>query len=192
MSEARLVRSRVYVLYREPTEPIAPVLLGRVKSEQARARMTRDLSSAVAFCALRGVKLAVHPVLIRVSAHGLVCEIGDAPDSRFDPPERTGDAAWAIGCVLHKMITGRAPVTLHDLASDREMVAIVRCLGAPTMSESLALGIPPPNSARRRATVRGASLPERALLRSTLAWDPERRMVCGPRGLVSALGTVWE
>lgn len=107
-----------------------------------RSRVTRDLASAVLFCAHAGVKLVVHPSLIHISQRGVVCYVGDAPDARFDPPEREYCPAWSIGCVLHKMITGRAPVTKLDVAAHREMRALVRCLGTPTLSESHALGIP--------------------------------------------------
>jgi hypothetical protein len=154
--------------------------------------MTRDLASAVAFCARHDVDLVVHPALIHATAHGIVCAIGDPPDARFDPPERGYSAAWSIGCVLHKLITGRAPVTKHDAGARREMCAIARCLGAPTLAESLALGLPMHESARRRARVSGATAGERVVLRSTLAWDPVDRMVCTASGLASALEMVPE
>ena len=92
--------------------------------------------------------------------------------------------------MLHKMITGRAPVTTRDVAEHREMRAIVRCLGTPTLSESHAIGIPAQERVRARAKVPGASLGERIMLRATLAWDPARRMACVARGLVSALDTI--
>jgi hypothetical protein len=154
--------------------------------------MVRDLASAVAFAERCGVFPNVHPALLRVSARELVLEIGAAPDARFVPPEGSRCPAWSIGCVLHQLITGRAPVTARDAEAGTEMLAVVRCLGAPTMSESRALGIQPVSSVRPRARVRGASAAERLVLRSTLAWDPARRMVCTERGLVSALERVPE
>ena len=189
--EAARIRASVMAIDRAPTGPtvLVPMVQARIKCPVARARIARDLASAVAFGALRGVALVVHPALIRLSAHGVVCYVGDAPDARFDPPETVCSAAWSIGCVLHKLITGSAPVASND--ADR-MRAIVRCLGAPTLAESHALCLPHHESARRRARVRGASFAERILLRSTLAWDPARRLVCTTRGLESALGRVSE
>jgi len=190
--EAVRVRQGVYVrampIYRSPahTIPMPPW----AKPRAVRARITRDLASAVSFCEKTGVKLVVHPLLVHMSASGIVCCVGDAPDARFDPPEGEYSPAWSIGCMLHKMITGRAPVTTRDVAEHREMRALVRCLGTPTLSESHALGIPPQESARARAKVPGASLGERMVLRATLAWDPARRMACVARGLVSALDTI--
>jgi hypothetical protein len=192
--EAVRVRQGVYVrampIYRPPslTIPMPPW----AKPKNVRACIIRDIASAVSFCERAGVKLVVHPLLIHVSSSVVVCYVADAPDTRFDPPEGDYCPAWSIGCMLHKMITGRAPVTTRDVAEHREMRALVRCLGTPTLSESHALGIPPQERARARAKVPGASLAERMVLRATLAWDPARRMACVARGLVSALDTVWD
>ena len=188
--EAVRVRHGVYVtpIYRSPTHtiPMPPW----AKPRNVRARITHDLASAVSFCESAGVKLVVHPLLVHMSSSGIVCYVADAPDARFDPPEGEYSPAWSIGCMLHKMITGRAPVTTRDVAEHREMRAIVRCLGTPTLSESHALGIPAQERARARAKVPGASLGERMMLRATLAWDPARRMACVASGLVSALDTI--
>ena len=188
-ADAERVRQGAYVIYRAPDVPMAVAWTNKM-APNVRLRVTRDLASAVSFCAHAGVKLVVHPSLIRISQRGVVCHVGDAPDTRFDPPEREYSPAWSIGCVLHKMITGSAPVTTRDLAAHREMRAIVRCLGTPTLSESHALGIPIQATERARAKVPGASLAERILLRATIAWDPARRMACAGGGLVSSLDTV--
>ena len=89
------------------------------------------------------------------------------------------------------MITGRAPVTLLDVENRAEIRALVRCLGAPTLSDSLALGIPALDRKARydrvlRRKVRGASFAENIILSETLTWDPVRRMRCTSAGLVSA------
>ena len=188
-ADAERVRQGAYVIYRAPDVPMAVAWTNKM-APAVRLRVTRDLASAVSFCAHAGVKLVVHPSLIRISQRGVACYVGDAPDARFDPPEGEYSPAWSIGCVLHKMITGSAPVTTRDLAAHREMRALVRCLGTPTLSESHALGIPTQATERARAKVPGASLAERILLRATLAWDPARRMACVARGLVSALDTI--
>jgi hypothetical protein len=122
---------------------------------------------------------------------GIVIDIGDAPDTRFEPPEGGYSPSWSIGCVLHQMITGRAPVTLLDVENQTETRALVRCLGAPTLSDSLALGIPTPARKARydrisRRKVPGASFAENIILSETLTWDPARRMRCTSAGLVSA------
>jgi hypothetical protein len=165
----------------------------RVRSPAARAAITRGIAAAVAFGDARGIALAVHPSLILFAAHGVVCEVGDAPDARFFPPcanPKPGPAAsWAIGCVLHMLITGRAPVAVRDVESGTHGRAIVRCLGTPTISESRALGIPVMTNQRARARVRGSTETERLILRSTLAWDPSARMICTTRGLVSSIHT---
>ena len=173
--------------------PIRTVALTQCK--HARARITRALASAVSFCESQCVDLVVHPALIHVTARGIVCDIGCAPDTRLEPPEGGYSPAWSIGCVLHKMITGRAPVTPLDVENRTEMRALVRCLGAPTLSDSVALGIPVRDRARRsesRAKVPGASVAELIILRETLAWDPARRLVCGAGGLVVALDMIPE
>jgi hypothetical protein len=165
----------------------------RVKAPAARAAITRGIAAAVAFGEMHGVAISVHPALIMLAVHGVVCEVGEAPDARFCPPcarPNPGPAAsWAIGCVLHKLITGRAPVAVSDVANGTHARAIVRCLGAPTISESRALGIPVMTSQRTRARVRGSTETERLILRSTLAWDPSARMICTTRGLVSSMHT---
>jgi hypothetical protein len=103
------VRHGVYVtpIYRSPahTIPMPPW----AKPMNVRARITRDLASAVSFCESAGVKLVVHPPLLHMSASCIVCCFGDAPDARFDPPEGEYSPAWSIGCMLHKMITGAPP-----------------------------------------------------------------------------------
>ena len=195
----------VALSHHEPDPPVnlvAPNAVGRpirrIRAPAARASITRDIAVAVAFGDMHGVRLVVHPALILLTSHGVVCEVGEAPDARFCPPEQgltrglTREAPWAIGCVLHKLVTGRAPVTIRDAERGTEARAIVRCLGAPTMSESRALGIPVTQSTRTRARVRGATETERLILRSTLAWVPSARMICTTRGLVSSMPTLHE
>jgi hypothetical protein len=161
------------------------------KSVHARAHVTRDLASAVAFCASRSFHLVLHAHMIHITPRGVAIDIGNAPDTRFEPPEGGYSPSWSIGCVLHKMITGRAPVTLLDVEKHTETRALVRCLGAPTLSDSLALGIPAQDRKARydralRRKVPGASFAENIILSETLTWDPARRMMCTPAGLVSA------
>jgi hypothetical protein len=159
-----------------------------------RAHVVRGLSCAVSFCADQKIDLVVHAQLIHVTPRGVVIDIGDAPDTRFEPPEGGYSPSWSIGCVLHKMITGRAPVTLLDVEIGGEMRALVRCLGAPTLSELLAFGVQAPDRQCRypRRAVRGARFAERIVLRKTLAWDPARRMLCTASGLVSATAPIEE
>ncbi|NDC41536.1 MAG: hypothetical protein EBZ77_08305 [Chitinophagia bacterium] len=171
------------------TTPMRTVAL--TKSVHARARVTRDLAAAVSFCASRSFDLVLHAHIIHITPRGVVIDIGNAPDTRFEPPEGGYSPSWSIGCVLHKMITGRAPVTLLDVENHTETLALVRCLGAPTLSDSLALGIPVPDRKARydrisRRKVPGASFAENIILSETLAWDPVRRMRCTSAGLVSA------
>ena len=169
------------------TTPIRTVAL--TKSASVRAQVIRDIASAVSFCASQRLELVLHANIIHVRPRGVVIDIADAPDSRFEPPEGGYSPSWSIGCVLHKMITGSAPVTLLDVANNTVIRALVRCLGAPTMSDSLSLGIPAMRREDRwpRRRVRGACFAERIVLRDTLAWDPARRMQCTAGGLVSAM-----
>ena len=176
-----------YRVLMDTTKPIA-----LTKSVRLRARVTRDLASAVSFCASRSFDLAVHPDMIHVTARGVVVHIADAPDTGFEPPEGGYSPSWSIGCVLYKMITGRAPVTLLDVDNHTEMRALVRCLGAPTLSEALALCIPALDRPQRRAKVPGASFAERIVLRETLAWDQARRMKCTAYGLVCSMDRIHE
>lgn len=171
------------------TTPIRTVAL--TKSVHARAHVTRDLASAVSFCASRSFDLVLHAHMIHITPRGVVIDIGNAPDTRFEPPEGGYSPSWSIGCVLHTMITGRAPVTLLDVENHTETRALVRCLGAPTLSDSLALGIPALDRKARydralRRKVPGASFAENIILSETLTWDPARRMRCTSAGLVSA------
>jgi len=168
--------------------------VGLTKSASVRAHVVRGLSCAVSFCADQKIDLVVHAQLIHVTPRGVVIDIADAPDTRFEPPEGGYSPSWSIGCVLHKMITGRAPVTLLDVEIGEEMRALVRCLGAPTLSELLAFGVQAPDRQCRstRRAVRGARFAERIVLRETLAWDPTRRMLCTAGGLVSATARIEE
>ena len=180
--------SPVYLAMMDTT-PIRTVAL--TKSVHARASVTRDLASAVSFCASRSFDLVLHAHMIHITPRGVVIDIGNAPDTRFEPPEGGYSPSWSIGCVLHKMITGRAPVTLLDVENQTETRALVRCLGAPTLSDSLALGIPALDRKARydralRRKVLGASFAENIILSETLTWDPARRMRCTSAGLVSA------
>jgi hypothetical protein len=161
------------------------------KSVHARAQVTRYLASAVTFCTSRSFDLVLHAHMIHITPRGVVIDIGNAPDTRFEPPEGGYSPSWSIGCVLHTMITGRAPVTLLDVENQTETLALVRCLGAPTLSDSLALGIPAEDRKARydralRRKVPGASFAENIILSETLTWDPVRRMRCTSAGLVSA------
>jgi hypothetical protein len=170
------------------TTPISTVAL--TKSVDTRARVTRDLASAVSFCESHLLNLVLHAQMIHITPRGVVIDIGKAPDTRFEPPEGGYSPAWSIGCVLHKMITGRAPVTLLDVEKHTETLALVRCLGAPTLSDSLALGIPALDRKAHydralRRKVPGASFAENIILSETLTWDPARRMRCTSAGLVS-------
>ena len=171
------------------TTPMSTVAL--TKSVHARAHVIRDLASAVSFCESHLVNLVLHAQMIHMTPRGVVIDIGNAPDTRFEPPEGGYSPSWSIGCVLHKMITGRAPVTLLDVEKHTETRALVRCLGAPTLSDSLALGIPAQDRKARydralRRKVPGASFAENIILSETLTWDPARRMKCTSAGLVSA------
>jgi hypothetical protein len=171
------------------TTPMSTVAL--TKSVHARAHVIRDLASAVSFCESHLVNLVLHAQMIHMTPRGVVIDIGNAPDTRFEPPEGGYSPSWSIGCVLHKMITGRAPVTLLDVEKHTETRALVRCLGAPTLSDSLALGIPAPDRKASydralRRKVPGASFAENIILSETLTWDPARRMKCTSAGLVSA------
>jgi hypothetical protein len=156
-----------------------------VSSHRARALIIHQLASAVAHCVARGVRVVVHPAYIHVVGAGVIFRGVDAakPDLRFDPPEDEPTAvrrvAWAVGCVLFKLVKGRAPVPPN---TDRAC-AIVRCLGAPTVGECLAMGIPPRRKATRRAPIRGATGPELAVLRATLTWHPDAKAACTRRGL---------
>jgi hypothetical protein len=191
------VRFMIALEPRGPRGPRGRSEVGReirpVRAPAQRAAITRGLAAAVAFGDMHGVVLHVHPDLILFAAHGVVCEVDEAPDARFCPPcasPKPGPAAaWAIGCVLHMLITGRAPVSSRDAERGTHGRAIVRCLGTPTISESRALGIPVMTNQRPRARVRGSTETERLILRSTLAWDPSARMICTTRGLVSSLRT---
>jgi hypothetical protein len=157
------------------TTPIRTVAL--TKSIHTRARVTRDLASSVSFCESHLFDLVLHAHMIHITPRGVVIDIGNAPDTRFEPPEGGYSPSWSIGCVLHKMITGRAPVTLLDVENHTETLALVRCLGAPTLSDSLALGIPALDRKARydralRRKVPGASFAENIILSETLTWDP--------------------
>jgi hypothetical protein len=171
------------------TTPIRTVAL--TKSVHTRASVTRDLASAVSFCESHRFDLVLHAHMIHITPRGVVIDIGNAPDTQFMPPEGGYSPSWSIGCVLHKMITGRAPETLLDVENQTETRALVRCLGAPTLSDSLALGIPALDRKARydrvsRRKVPGASFAENIILSETLTWDPVRRMRCTSSGLVSA------
>ena len=171
------------------TTPIRTVAL--TKSVHARASVTRDLASSVSFCESHLFHLVLHAQMIHMTPRGVVTDIGNAPDTRFEPPEGGYSPSWSIGCVLHKMITGRAPVTLLDVENQTETRALVRCLGAPTLSDSLALGIPALDRKARydralRRKVSGASFAENIILSETLTWTPVHRMRCTSAGLVSA------
>jgi len=182
-------------LYRSPMDTKHKMTVTFTKSVRVRARVTRDLASAVSFCESQRFELVLHACLIHMKQRGVVIDIGDAPDKRFEPPEGGYSPSWSIGCVLHKMITGRAPATLLDVENRKEMQALVRCLGAPSLSDSLAFGIPAldrPARFSRPKKVSGACFAERIVLRETLAWDPASRMRCTARGLVSAMDTIRE
>lgn len=199
MSQADRDREVVCVRMRGHTDPVYRAMMDTTpmrtvaltKSVHARAQVTRDLASAVSFCASHSFDLDLHADMIHITPRGVVIDIGNAPDTQFMPPEGGYSPSWSIGCVLHKMITGRAPVTLLDVENQTETRALVRCLGAPTLSDSLALGIPALDRKARydrvsRRKVPGASFAENIILSETLTWDPVRRMRCTSSGLVSA------
>jgi hypothetical protein len=165
----------------------------RVRSERDRASAVHGLAAAVAHGAARGVVLHVHAALVSVRrGHGTLY-VGVAPDARFDAPEGAC-ASWALGCVLYALITGEPLVPPRARTDLQRMREVMRYVGAPTLSECAALGLPVELSERRRARwrVRGARACELYVLASTLAYEPARRMRCTARGLVSALAPVYE
>jgi hypothetical protein len=156
--------------------------VGLVRSARKRAAIVRQLASFVAFCRATFVPVVVHAALIRVSPRGTVSlSVGvPAPDTRYLAPEGQC-ASWAIGAVLFKLVTGKPLVHAPDLAPEKRIRRIARCVGTPNWRECAALGIREPSLTIVRARV--GTRAERAVLESTLAWVAGDRMLVTARGL---------
>ena len=167
--------------------------VGLVRSARKRAAIVMQLTSVVAFCRATFVPAEVHAALLRVSPRGTVSlSVGvPAPDTRYLAPEGRC-ASWAIGAILYLLVMGRHLVDTPDLAPERRIRRIARCVGTPNWRECAALGIREPSLTIVRARARGATRAERAVLESTLAWVAADRMLVTARGLACALPTIPE
>jgi hypothetical protein len=158
--------------------------VGLVRSARKRAAIVRQLASVVAFCRATFVPVVVHAAVFRVSPRGTVSlSVGvPAPDTRYLAPEGQC-ASWAIGAILFKLVTGKPLVHAPDLAPEKRIRRIARCVGTPNWRECAALGIREPSLTIVRARARGSTRAERAVLESTLAWVAADRMLVTARGL---------
>ena len=146
---------------------------------------------------MRKYDMALDAVLRSPASTAEVFIAGDGESRIVELFARASSHATCVDTKCANVMVALAPleVVLIDLDvtfCGTEARAIVRCLGAPTMSESRALGIPVAQSTRTRARVSGATETERLILRSTLAWVPSERMICTTRGLVSSMPTLHE
>ena len=136
-----------------------------------------------------GAPVTIHSDFVRCSASGraLLAVGGESPDLRFCSP--TGDAcvAWALGSILHKLITGRAPVPCECTPHERVQL-VASCIGTPDLGEYAQLGIgagfhKKAAPVRVRRKVKGATPCEARVLRATLTWVPTGAALCTRSGL---------
>ncbi len=201
-AETEAQRLRVYTSTRRAFPFVLPaprpyelVRVRRVKSAASRAAITNGLASAVAHCRALGAPVTVHASFVRVARNGgvLLSVDGERPDDRFCSPSGTECVFWAIGSVLHKLITGRAPVPFACTPHERAQF-IANCIGTPDLGEYARLGIdysllrgPPkrgthaPTRTRRR--VRSATPCETRVMRAALTWLPATELECSSHGL---------
>jgi hypothetical protein len=212
-AETEAQRLRFYT----PTRPAFPfalhapqtdelVRVRRVKSAVARAAITNGLASAVAHCRALGAPVTVHSCFVRVARNGgvMLGVDGESPDTRFCSPTGAECVFWAIGSVLHKLITGRAPVPFECTPHERAQF-IAKCIGTPDLGECARLGIDysllrgpqelgqteherahapralPPSRVRRR--VPSATPCESRVMRVALTWIPATELECSSHGL---------
>lgn len=172
-----------------PMDDFGPV--ARVRLSRARVGIVMQLAAAHAFCHSLFVAVAIHADHIAVSKSGAVKLLVDrvASDARYLAPDGARCAAWAIGAVLVKLITGK-PMIQHECA--HPLRSVVKCVGTPNWRECAALGIRVPRLVVARAAFRGASRVERRILEGTLAWVASDRLALTPRGLCTRLPSISE
>ena len=185
-TEKILIRPSQYIL----------VNLQLIKKQYIRDKIIGQIASAQNHCSKLFVTLIIHPKYVKISNSGIVLfGVGkEDPDDRFSPAElyccKDRKSSWAIGCVLHKMLMGYAPVQNNA----KKFESIARCLGAPTITECDSLKIPYSFSLKKRLPrhFSCATSKERKIIKKCLSWNPDSYMICTDKGLVEKIDTVYE
>ena len=185
-TEKILIRPSQYIL----------VNLQLIKKQYIRNKIIGQIASAQNHCSKLFVTLIIHQKYIKISNSGIVLfGVGkEDPDDRFSPAElyccKDRISSWAIGCVLHKMLIGYAPVQNNA----KKIESIARCLGAPTITECDALKLPYSLSLKKILPrhFSCATSKERKIIKKCLSWNPDSYMICTDKGLVEKIDTVYE
>jgi len=190
-TEKILIRPSQYIL----------VNLQLIKKQYIRNKIIGQIASAQNHCSKLFVTLIIHPKYLKISNSGIVLfGVGkEDPDDRFLPAElyccedRTREnrrSSWAIGCVLHKMLMGYAPVANNA----KRFESIAKCLGSPTITECDALKLPYSLSLKKRLPrhFSCATSKERKIIKKCLSWNPDSYMICTNKGLVEKIDTIYE
>jgi hypothetical protein len=190
-TEKILIRPSQYIL----------VNLQLIKKQYIRDKIIGQIASAQNHCSKLFVTLIIHPKYLKISNSGIVLlGVGKKdPDDRFLPAElyccedRTREnrtSSWAIGCVLHKMLMGYAPVENNA----KRFESIAKCLGSPTITECDALKLPYSLSLKKRLPrhFSCATSKERKIIKKCLSWNPDSYMICTNKGLVEKIDTIYE
>lgn len=198
-----IINDVVVVVKYYPTEKIliSPsqhilVNLQLVKKQYNRDKIIGQIASAQNYCSKLHVTLIIHPKYLKISNSGIVLfGVGkEDPDDRFLPVELFGCedriSSWAIGCVLHKMLMGYAPVPNKA----KRFESIVKCLGVPTITECDTLNLPYSLSLKKRLPrhFSRATCKERKILKKCLSWNPDSYMICTDKGLAEKIETIHE
>jgi len=173
------------------------VNLQLIKNKYNRDIIIGQIASAQNYCLSKtNTSLVIHPKYVKISNSGVILYgvSEQHPDDRFLPPEYPccdyRVTSWAIGCVLHKMITGNAPVPIGF----EKFQSIVKCLGVPTIKECELLKLPYSLAfkKRRRRPIHHSSYKEMTVLTKCLSWNPNSYMICIDKGLAYKIETIHE
>ena len=167
-----------------------------INNKYIREIIIGQIASAQSYCLSKQIPLVIHPKYMKISNSGVILYgvSEQHPDDRFLPPEypccEYRVTSWAIGCVLHKMITGKSPVSVGF----EKFQSIARCLGAPTITECELLKLPYSLALkkRQRSHIRRSSYKESKILTKCLSWNPDSYMICIDKGLAYKIETIHE